>query len=52
MPEEDGCAWPAGEHGIFVDHNDYDIAGNGTGTGSFPWAADHGEDAPRAQVRF
>jgi hypothetical protein len=44
--EEDGCVWPAGEHGIFVDHNDYVyIAGNGSGNGGFPWAAEHGEDA-------
>ena len=43
--EEDGCVWPAGEHGIYVDHNDYVyIAGNGNGTGGFPWAADHGAD--------
>jgi DNA-binding beta-propeller fold protein YncE len=28
--EEDGCQWPSGEHGIFVDHNDNVwIAGNG-----------------------
>src|SRR5512134_226128 len=28
----EGCNWPAGEHGIYVDHNDYVyIAGNGTG---------------------
>ena len=47
--EEDG-AWPAGEHGIFVDHNDFVyIAGNGSGSGAFPWDADHGDDA-RAQV--
>jgi len=31
----DGCEWPAGEHGIYVDHNDYVyIAGNGNGNGS------------------
>lgn len=43
--EEDGCVWPAGEHGIYVDHNDYVyIAGNGSGEGGFPWAADHGAD--------
>lgn len=47
----DGCYWPAGEHGIFVDHNDYVyIAGNGNSP--FPpaadpllWAASHGRDA-------
>ena len=44
--EEDGCVWPAGEHGIFVDHNDFVyIAGNGSGSGAFPWDADHGDDA-------
>jgi hypothetical protein len=44
--EEDGCVWPAGEHGIYVDHNDnVYIAGNGTGEGDFPWAATHGDDA-------
>ena len=42
----DGCNWPAGEHGIYVDHNDNVwIAGNGNGTGGFPWAATHGEDS-------
>jgi len=31
----DGCEWPAGEHGIYVDHNDnVYIAGNGNGTGT------------------
>jgi NHL repeat len=44
--EEDGCVWPATEHGIFVDHNDnVYIAGNGTGEGGFPWAATHGDDS-------
>ena len=44
--EEDGCVWPGGEHGIFVDHNDYVyIAGNGAGDGEFPWSGDHGEDS-------
>jgi len=29
------CEWPAGEHGIYVDHNDnVYIAGNGNGNGS------------------
>jgi hypothetical protein len=42
----DGCTWPAGEHGIFVDHDDNVwIAGNGNSTGGFPWAATHGEDS-------
>jgi hypothetical protein len=44
--EEDGCVWPAGEHGIYVDHNDnVYIAGNGSGEGGFPWAGTHGDDA-------
>ncbi|MDH3228620.1 MAG: hypothetical protein OEN55_02395 [Alphaproteobacteria bacterium] len=31
----DGCEWPAGEHGIYVDHNDnVYLAGNGNGTGT------------------
>jgi hypothetical protein len=42
----DGCTWPAGEHGIFVDHNDNVwISGNGNGTGGSLWAATHGEDS-------
>lgn len=46
-----GCTWPAGEHGIYVDHNDnVYIAGNGTGTGLIGgrpalWAATHGPDS-------
>jgi DNA-binding beta-propeller fold protein YncE len=46
-----GCQWPAGEHGIYVDHNDYVyIAGNGNGTGTCggvacPWAGTHGSDS-------
>jgi hypothetical protein len=44
--EEDGCVWPAGEHGIYVDHNDnVYVAGNGSGEGGFPWAGTHGDDA-------
>jgi NHL repeat len=44
--EEEGCVWPAGEHGIYVDHNDnVYIAGNGTGEGGFPWAGTHGDDS-------
>jgi DNA-binding beta-propeller fold protein YncE len=44
--EEDGCTWPAGEHGIYVDHNDFVyISGNGNGTGGTPWAATHGWDS-------
>ncbi len=47
-----GCQWPAGEHGIFVDHNDFVyIAGNGTGSGNCGagnpcrYAGTHGADS-------
>lgn len=46
-----GCQWPAGEHGIYVDHNDFVyLAGNGTGTGNCggnpcPYAGTHGADS-------
>ncbi len=45
--EEDGCFWPAREHGIFVDHNNFVyISGNGQDfTGQFPWAAGYGDDS-------
>ena len=45
--EEDGCFWPAREHGIFVDHNNFVyISGNGQDfTGQFPWAATYGDDS-------
>jgi NHL repeat len=44
--EEEGCVWPAGEHGIYVDHNDnVYVAGNGSGEGEFPWDGTHGEDS-------
>ena len=48
--QADGCWWPAREHGIFVDHNDYVyVAGNGeirrgTSSGEYPWATDYGGD--------
>jgi hypothetical protein len=42
----DGCTWPAGEHGIYVDHNDNVwISGNGNGTGGSPWASTAGWDS-------
>lgn len=43
---EDGCTWPAGEHGIYVDHMDNVwIAGNGGGNGRLSVGkADHGAD--------
>ncbi len=53
--EADGCFWPAREHGIFVDHNDFVwVSGNGQNNGvaqqqpglqTFPWAASHGNDS-------
>lgn len=46
---EDGCVWPAREHGIFVDHNDFVyVAGNGQAVnfhGQFPWAPNFGDDS-------
>jgi hypothetical protein len=46
---QDGCTWPAREHGIFVDHNDFVyVSGNGQGRdfhGQFPWAANFGNDS-------
>lgn len=42
----DGCQWPAGEHGIYVDHNDnVYISGNGNGAGGSLWAGTHGWDS-------
>lgn len=45
--ESEGCFWPAREHGIYVDHNDFVyVAGNGQNfTGQFPWAARFGNDS-------
>ena len=45
--ESEGCQWPAREHGIYVDHNDFVyISGNGEDfTGQFPWAAKFGNDS-------
>ncbi len=47
-----GCQWPAGEHGIYVDHNDFVyLAGNGNGTGNCGagnpcrYAGTHGTDS-------
>jgi hypothetical protein len=50
----DGCYWPAREHGIFVDHNDFVyLAGNGQDNGArqqqglatYPWAPSFGDDS-------
>lgn len=43
--QEDGCFWPANEHGIYVDHNDFIYIGsNGNGSGATPWASSNGWD--------
>jgi hypothetical protein len=51
--EAAGCFWPAREHGIFVDHNDFVyLAGNGEDGGArqqqnvatYPWAPAYGGD--------
>jgi hypothetical protein len=46
---QDGCVWPAREHGIFVDQNDFVyVAGNGQARnfhGQFPWAPNFGNDS-------
>jgi NHL repeat len=47
--QQDGCFWPAREHGIYVDHNDFVyVAGNGQARnfyGQFPWATSFGNDS-------
>jgi hypothetical protein len=47
--QRDGCFWPAREHGIFVDQNDFIyLAGNGQARnfhGQFPWAPNFGNDS-------
>ncbi len=47
-----GCQWPAGEHGLFVDHDGFVyIGGNGTGSGNCgagnpcSYAGTHGADS-------
>jgi DNA-binding beta-propeller fold protein YncE len=44
---ERGCVWPAREHGIYVDHNNFVyLSGNGEGAnGQFPWSGTHGTDS-------
>lgn len=46
---QDGCTWPAREHGIFVDHNDFVyVSGNGQARdfhGQYPWAPNFGNDS-------
>jgi DNA-binding beta-propeller fold protein YncE len=47
--EQDGCVWPAREHGIYVDQNGFVyIAGNGQARnfhGQYPWAPNFGNDS-------
>jgi hypothetical protein len=47
--EADGCVWPAREHGIYVDQNDFVyVAGNGQARnfhGQYPWAPNFGNDS-------
>ena len=52
--EADGCSWPAREHGIFVDENDFVyVSGNGQdggarqqqGLATYPWAPSFGDDS-------
>jgi len=47
--QQDGCVWPAREHGIYVDQNDFVyIAGNGQARnfhGQYPWAPNFGNDS-------
>jgi hypothetical protein len=52
--EAAGCFWPAREHGIFVDDNDFVyLAGNGEDNGArqqqglptYPWAPSFGDDS-------
>ena len=46
---QDGCVWPAREHGIYVDQNDFVyIGGNGQARnfhGQYPWATTFGNDS-------
>ena len=47
--EQDGCVWPAREHGIYVDQNDFVyVAGNGQARnfhGQYLWAPNFGNDS-------
>jgi DNA-binding beta-propeller fold protein YncE len=46
---QDGCVWPAREHGIYIDQNDFVyVSGNGQAQnfhGQFPWAPSFGNDS-------
>ena len=47
--QQNGCTWPAREHGIYVDHNGFVyLAGNGKAEdfhGQHPWATTFGNDS-------
>jgi len=47
--EQAGCVWPAREHGVYVDQNDFVyLAGNGQARnfhGQFAWAPNFGNDS-------
>jgi len=47
--QQDGCFWPAREHGIYVDQNGYVyLSGNGEARnfhGQYPWAPNFGNDS-------
>ena len=47
--QDQGCFWPAREHGIYVDNNDFVyLSGNGQALnlhGQFPWAPNFGNDS-------
>jgi DNA-binding beta-propeller fold protein YncE len=47
--QQDGCFWPAREHGVYVDQNDFVyLAGNGQARnfhGQYPWAPNFGNDS-------
>ncbi|HEY7392231.1 MAG TPA: hypothetical protein VH640_27180 [Bryobacteraceae bacterium] len=47
--QQDGCVWPAREHGIFVDQNGFVyVGGNGQARnfhGQYPWAPSFGNDS-------
>lgn len=47
--QQDGCVWPAREHGVYVDQNDFVyLGGNGQARnfhGQYPWAPNFGNDS-------
>jgi hypothetical protein len=47
--QQDGCVWPAREHGIYIDQNDFVyLGGNGQARnfhGQYPWAPNFGNDS-------